>query len=204
LWGTFPALQAHLLSIDSRYPPLSAYLVPICAALALAAAAYVLRIRRRTWRYEPRAAAVLILGPIVALQPAAAVVTAAIVSAAFVWGSLILRRLGQTTSGGAAGLAFPAILGFAFLSVVLFALGTLRLLDPWLLGLAVAATAVLGRRSIQAGLGESLVRIDAAWRSCRSLSRPGRSLLSLLHDRCGVGRSGSFGAAVLTPCITCR
>lgn len=115
--------------------PLSAYLVP-CAALASAAAAYVLRIHRRTWRYEPRAAAVLILAPIVALQPVAAVVTAAIVTAAFVWGAQILRRLGLTTSGAAAGLAFPAILGFAFFSVMLFAPGTLRLLNPWLLSSA--------------------------------------------------------------------
>jgi hypothetical protein len=171
LLGTFPALQAHLLSIERSYPGNWTYTLPFCAGLGSAAAIYLWRIRNRTWEYEPRAAAILLLAPIAVLQPKAAVVAAAILLAAFVWGSWIVRLLGLSTPGGSAGLSFPAVLGLAFLSLLLFMLGMWRLLNPWLLGLGVAVTIALGRLSIQRGV-ESLVQIDAAWRTCRSLSRP--------------------------------
>jgi len=130
----------------------------------------ILRSARPSWRsWELPALLLLPLSLTLAYETRASLTVLALLTGSYGWGAAVLRRLGLALRSDSESLLLPLITGWTSLMLLLFPVGLLGLLRPWL-GLAfVAGGLVAGRREL-ALLRGILSGLRQKWAEDRSLA----------------------------------
>lgn len=130
----------------------------------------LLRRSNPSWRsWEPPALLLLPVSIAVFYEPRASLTVLAILAAAHGWGALTLKRIGIATRGDAEQLILPGLTGSVAFLVLLFPLGLLGLLRPWLTFMLVAGGLAAGWRA-WITLPALLARLRESWAGDHSLT----------------------------------